>query len=68
MLDVAGIKAYKVTEAAQILDLSTQTLRTYIKTGRIKAQRNGRAYYITEDALREFISGGVAEKDGKETI
>lgn len=63
MLDVAGIKAYKVTEAAQILDLSTQTVRAYIKAGRIKAQKNGRAYYITEDALRAFISGGA--EDGK---
>ena len=57
MLVVGSEKAYNVQEAAQILKVSAVTIRSYIHQGRLKAQRIGRAYYITESNLEEFIRG-----------
>ena len=57
MLQVGSEKAYNVQESAQILKVSAVTIRSYIKQGRLKAQKIGRAYYITENCMEEFIRG-----------
>lgn len=59
MLVVGSEKAYNVQEASQILKVSAVTIRSYIHQGRLKAQRIGKAYYITESNLEEFIRGGL---------
>ena len=46
-------------EVAQMLDISAQTVRAYIKQGKLKAQKTGNKYVITEDTLKAYISGGV---------
>jgi len=52
---IENIKFYKIPEVAEILLVSPQTVRAYIKRGRIKAQRIGRPIYITDKNLQEFI-------------
>lgn len=58
MLQVGSETAYNVQEAAQLLKVSAVTIRGYIHQGKLKAQRVGRAFYITEAVLEEFIRGG----------
>ena len=55
MREIEGIKLFTVTEAADTLGITPQTVRAYIKRGRIKAQRIGRPIYITDKNLQEFI-------------
>lgn len=53
--EIEGIKFYNIPEIAQALQVTPQTVRAYIKQGRIKSQRIGRPIFITERNLREFI-------------
>jgi excisionase family DNA binding protein len=52
---IEGIKFYTIQETASALRVTPQTVRTWIKRGRIKSQRIGRPILITESNLREFL-------------
>jgi excisionase family DNA binding protein len=56
---IENIKFYTVTETAGILNITPQTVRAYIKQGRLRGKRIGRPILITEKALREFIGEKV---------
>lgn len=58
MIKIGDVKAYNVQEAADLLDVSAQTIRAYIKQGKLKAQKAGNKYIITEETLKAFIQGG----------
>ena len=53
--EIQGIKFYTIQETAKALQVTPQTIRAYIKKGRIKSQRIGRPILITENNLREFL-------------
>ena len=53
---IEGIKFYTIPETAQALRVTPQTVRAYIKQGRLKSQRIGRPILITENNLREFLT------------
>lgn len=52
---IEGIKFYNIQETAQALRVTPQTVRAYIKQGKIKSQRIGRPLLITESNLKEFL-------------
>jgi excisionase family DNA binding protein len=52
---IEGIKFYTIPETAEALRVTSQTIRTWIKQGKIKSQRIGRPIYITERNLKEFL-------------
>ncbi len=52
---IEGIKFYTIPETAEALKVTPQTIRAYIKQGRIKSQRIGRSILITENNLKEFL-------------
>lgn len=52
---IEGIKFYTIPETAEALKVTPQTVRSYIKKGRIKAQRIGRPILITEGNLKDFL-------------
>ena len=52
---IEGIKFYTIPETAKVLRVTPQTIRAYIKQGRIKSQRIGRPILITENNLKEFL-------------
>ena len=52
---IKGIKFYTIPETAEALKVTPQTIRAYIKKGRIKSQRIGRPILITENNLKEFL-------------
>lgn len=47
---------YTIKELSERLKLNIQTLRRYIKEGRLKASKVGRSYYVSEDQLAAFMS------------
>jgi excisionase family DNA binding protein len=53
---IENIKFYTVQEIAQALQVTPQTVRAYIKQGKIRAQRIGRPLLITESSLKEFLN------------
>jgi excisionase family DNA binding protein len=53
--EIEGIKFYTIPETAKALKVTSQTIRTWIKQGKIKSQRIGRPILITERNLKEFL-------------
>ncbi|MGD9333940.1 MAG: helix-turn-helix domain-containing protein [Desulfobacterales bacterium] len=41
------ITTYNLKNLSQKLKISVKTLREYIKTGKLKAKKMGKAYYVT---------------------
>jgi excisionase family DNA binding protein len=52
---IEGIKFYTIPETAEALNVTPQTVRAYIKQGKLKGQRIGRPILITENNLKEFL-------------
>jgi excisionase family DNA binding protein len=52
---IEGIKFYTIPETAEALRVTPQTIRKWIKQGKIKSQRIGRPILITENNLKEFL-------------
>lgn len=53
---IENIKFYTIPEVAKALRVTPQTVRAYIKKGRIKSQRIGRPILITENNLKEYLT------------
>jgi len=49
-------KLYTVSEVAEMLKITPQTVRKYIKEKKLKAQRVGRPYLISGTGLKEFLN------------
>jgi excisionase family DNA binding protein len=52
---IEGIKFYTIAETAEALRVTPQTIRAWIKQGRLKGQRIGRPILITENNLKAFL-------------
>jgi excisionase family DNA binding protein len=52
---IENIKFYTIQETAEALKVTPQTIRAWIKQGKIKSQRIGRPILITENNLKEFL-------------
>lgn len=57
MKTVLGITVYTAQETADILGVSERTLREYIKSGRLVAQKIAGDWVISEDNIKAFING-----------
>jgi len=53
--EIAGETFYNVVELAQELDVTPQTVRAYIKQGRLKGTRIGRPILVKEKEVKKFI-------------
>ena len=56
MKEIDGIRLYRLTEVARMLEVSPATIRSYIKRGKIRAVKVGRAFEIADSNLREFLT------------
>lgn len=46
---------YSITEVANIIDMSRESVRRYIQTGMLKAVKNGKSYRIRKQDLYNFL-------------
>ena len=53
--EIQGITFYTIPETAESLKVTSQTIRSWIKQGKLKSQRIGRPIFITEENIREFL-------------
>ena len=51
-----GTPVYDVKDLHKKLKISKKTVRAYIKAGRLKAKKIGKAYYVTELNLMDFLN------------
>lgn len=57
------IKVYTLNEVEELLKVSLRTLYRYIKDGRLKANKIGNKWIVTEQSLKDFIEGKTDSKD-----
>jgi excisionase family DNA binding protein len=57
MIEVDGIKFYTILDAAKLMNVTPQTVRKYVKLGRLRGQRVGRPFLISEGNLFKFMEG-----------
>jgi excisionase family DNA binding protein len=57
--EIAGKRYYTVMEAGKALQVTPQTIRTWIKRGRLQAYRIGVPLYIPEQSLKQFIASAI---------
>lgn len=55
--DMEELKVFTATEAAKLLGVMPRTIWTYIKDGKLKARKVGRAWKITDESLKGFLNG-----------
>ena len=55
-IEIGDLKLYTVREVAKKLKLTEITIRTYIRTGNLKAKRIGKQYLINESDLINFLT------------
>ena len=51
------LKTYTLYELSKSLGVSVDTLRAYVKSGRLKAVKVCNKYIVSEDNYRAFING-----------
>ena len=51
------IKLYDIKAAAEILHVSSRTVGTYLREGRLHGTKIGRKWQITEENLEKFMKG-----------
>ena len=61
MIKLETTTAYTVPETAKILGKNCDTVRRYIKEGKLRAQKVGHAFYITDKSLTIFVTGEKPE-------
>ncbi len=62
MIKLETTTAYTPVEAAEILHKNPDTVRRYIRSGKLKAQKVGNTWYITDKTLTEFVTGEKPER------
>lgn len=52
-----GEKAYRIKHIANNLGRNVETIRRHVRTGKLKAYRNGGEYFVIESDLLKYIKG-----------
>ena len=61
------LELYDLDELTKKLNLHIVTLQRYCRTGRIKAQKVGRSYKVTNESLASFLNGDTGRKKPKQS-
>ena len=62
---IGSITLYTVQELSKRLDVTTVTLRTYIKRGDLKARKTGGTWFVSEGSLKNFFFDNPEKSTGR---
>ncbi len=54
---INGIRMYDTTEMATLFNVTTTTVCSLRKKGLLRSVRLGRAYYTSEQTIRDYLNG-----------
>jgi predicted site-specific integrase-resolvase len=54
---IGNLIIYTLYELSEKLDISSRSLRQHIKLGKLKAQKVGGKWHVTDESLKEFFRG-----------
>jgi len=66
MKTIEGVKVYSLLEVSKLLDITYPTVRKYVKEGKIRSQRVGRGYLVTDESIRNFLNAENNLNNGTE--
>ena len=55
-IQIGDIKLYSLKELSEKLEVTRVTLRSYLRSGKIKGRKMGTTWYVTEESLREYFN------------
>ena len=64
-IKIRGEKYYLVEDLVNILPLTKNTIRKYIRKGRIRGQKLGKLFYVSNSDLRAFLDGRDKSGEGE---
>jgi len=64
MKKIEGVKVYSLPEVSKLLDITYPTVRKYVNEGRLRSQRVGRGYLVTDESIRNFLNAENNLNDG----
>jgi excisionase family DNA binding protein len=53
---ILGVELYELKEVAQLLGVTIQTIRRYVRVGYLTPTLVGKTKYISAEALREYLT------------
>lgn len=56
-VEIANIKLYSVNELSKELSVTSFSIRSYIRQGKLRAQKIGGRWYVAEENLQQFLKG-----------
>ena len=59
------MQVYNLKEVVKLLGLNIQTIRQYIKEGKLKASKIGTHYMVTDEAIKEFLKANEVQPSNK---
>ena len=63
MSEQRELRIYTVPELVELLRVTPQSIRTYLKDGRLKGKKVGTKWLVTEDQIKEFLNSGNDKKN-----
>lgn len=54
-----GVKYFDVTDISESMKVTAYSVRRWIREGRLRARKVGRKYYVSGEALRQYIESGA---------
>lgn len=61
---IGNLVLYDLEELSHELDITVFSLREYIKKGRLRAQKMGKKYFVTQDSINEYFNtSDIEEKE-----
>jgi len=64
MKTIEGVKVYSLPEVSELLDITYPTVRKYVNEGKLRSQRVGRSYLVTDESIRNFLNAENNLSDG----
>lgn len=61
------MQVYNLKEVVKLLGLNIQTIRQYIKEGKLKASKIGTHYMVTDEAIKEFLKANEVKPKTNES-
>ena len=58
-IELEGLTLYTVDELAEKLDVSENTLREYIRYGKLKGRKLGTKWFVSAESLWEYFNSDV---------
>lgn len=68
-IKLGNTTAYDIQEIAEMFNINARTLRRYIRLGRLKGNKIGTKYFVTDDGIKDFLEtnqGTIKPKKNKE--